>query len=979
MSGNGGSKMSEAVAFDDEFLASMLGDFLDESDDLLHTLNENLLELDELFQSLADGAVAKIETERMNEMFRAAHSLKGLSAMLGLNDINRLTHKMENVFDAARNDKLDVKHDVVNVVFTAVDRLTGMINGLKEQSDESVEFDGVVDEIDKLLSGEPSIETDVADCNIDEPEPASIEGTVDQQPEKRALPPMNHFADVQDEADISDKYLSIFIDEADLSLDQIAEMLLADDQSDAVSGLLVVCHRIKGAAASIGLQRPATLAHLMEDVLQDLREASAVLSPEMTDAMLQCVDALRGYVEGLKHGEAPSEKFNDVFLQLKAAHQPMVVVPESDAAVEQQDAESPDELDEEVKSAVKTSLPDDKRSLVCRIDFESGLPLVELKARLAYERLNRLGEVVYSSPQESELETSAGLRTLVCAVVTDASVEMAKRDLKIEGVVYTDIQEYGVAKQFGNQSADATSSQNGTPAQAPPETANPKTDAKNNAANKSKPAETLRVDIDRLDQLMNLAGQLVINKARFGQLSDQLKGLTSGKQASLSISRAFGSLDRVILDADEVNGANRNTTLRKHVQQVRNDLESVRREIDLFLQTRSVVNDLSEAVHQLDRVSDGIQKSVMDTRMVPIGPLFGRFKRVIRDITRSNGKDIRLKIHGEKTELDKRMIDELGDPLIHMVRNSADHGIESPEDRIAAGKSPHGEVTLDAFHRGNRIFIQVRDDGKGLVPEKILAKAIDKGIVASADAERLTRHEIFQLIWAPGFSTAEKVTEVSGRGMGMDIVKSKIEAINGTVELDSTPGVGTTITIKLPLTMAILPSLLTVISGDVYALPVESITEIVRVRPEDLSTVHGMLTATVRERVISVVQLEQILRDARTSDVDRHPQTNGATIVIMGTDGQELGLIVDDLMGEEDIVIKAMSENYRNVHGIAGASILGDGRVSLILDIAGLIEMSGRAGRDSTPVAVDDSHAEPAIHAPQVAAAEEQPSMLQGT
>jgi two-component system chemotaxis sensor kinase CheA len=367
-----------------------------------------------------------------------------------------------------------------------------------------------------------------------------------------------------------------------------------------------------------------------------------------------------------------------------------------------------------------------------------------------------------------------------------------------------------------------------------------------------------------------------------------------------------------------------------------------------FASVRQSVNELLEAVHQLDRVSDGIQKCVMDTRMVPIGPLFTRFKRVIRDISRGKGKEIRLAIHGEKTELDKRMIDELGDPLIHIVRNSADHGIESPDDRVAAGKPREGTVTLDASHRGNSIVIQIRDDGKGLDSNKIRAKAVQKGMMTAADADKLTDQQAYQLIWEPGLSTAEKITEVSGRGMGMDIVRSKIEQINGMVELDSAPGQGTTITIKLPLTLAILPSLLAEIDGDVFAIPVETVSEIVCVSTQDMSHVHGLDTATVRGRVISVVHLPQIFE---WNDGRRQATTgkNGddKTLVIVGDDGREVGLVVHRLLGEEDVVIKSLAENFRNVEGIAGASILGDGRVSLILDVGALVERSSQSTKQN--------------------------------
>jgi two-component system chemotaxis sensor kinase CheA len=384
-------------------------------------------------------------------------------------------------------------------------------------------------------------------------------------------------------------------------------------------------------------------------------------------------------------------------------------------------------------------------------------------------------------------------------------------------------------------------------------------------------------------------------------------------------------------------------TIRGQARRLQQDMEEIRRDLDALAAVRGTVNDLFETIHLLDRVSDGIQQSVMDTRMLPIGPLFQRFKRVIRDISRSNGKNIRLDINGEKTELDKRMIDELGDPLIHMVRNSADHGIESPEVRLAAGKPEQGTVSLDAFHRGNSIYIRVCDDGKGLDSERIKAKALERGLISQVEAERMTKQQIFQLIWEPGLSTAEKVTEVSGRGMGMDIVKSKIELLNGTVELDSEMGKGTTVTIKLPLTLAILPSLMVSIDGDIFAMPLESVVEIINVSPKDISTIHRQPTARVRGRVVSMVELCEVFswhQGGARSQNENAADNPASTLVIINENGSELGLAVDHVIGEQDIVIKSMAENYRNVQGVAGASILGDGRVSLILDLVALIDMA---------------------------------------
>jgi two-component system chemotaxis sensor kinase CheA len=944
-------------------------DFVDEASQLLDRLNEDLLVLDEWVRA---GAGAPCDERLMNNMFRSAHSIKGLSAMLGLSHVNKLTHCIENVFDAARKNELPLAQPVVQTIFEAVDKLAAMVSQIRSEGNDNVDATSVLADIAKLLqsSGCERHATTQADAEralqmLTANSATTAAPTTDSSrtamtttpaaPRPRAI---DHFSNVADDAGFPSKYIGIFIDETEMSLDAITESLVSFDTGDmaaAVENLLITSHRIKGSAASVGLHRPAKLAHLMEDVLQELLEAHAPLSSNMADVMLQCTDALRLYVAGLKTGQPTSDDFNRLANELLFAHA---------------DAVHPANLRVEPKPVVATidhlakvkEYADRFSSyapvVVGMVRFIPGLALAGLKAQLILEKLQQAGEVLASTPPTLALEDIDTLDCLTFAVATEATVDVIKSKVFIAGV--KDIQTFVAADMLAKQSAAAASAKLvkaviaapipvGPQVVAPPvaEAVTESEAAKPRAAtpDTSKPNETLRVDIERLDQLMNLAGQLVINKARFAQIGEGLKETLVSKQTPQRLASAVNLSRKLLKDAQAIGGESKPSTelesLRSTARRLANDLEAVQRELARVGQMRSRVNDLFEAVHQLDRVSDGIQKSVMDTRMVPIGPLFGRFKRVVRDITRLNNKEVELVIRGEKTELDKRMIDELGDPLIHMVRNAADHGVELPADRLAAGKPAHGTLTLDAYHRGNSIIIQVSDDGKGLDKDRILAKAIEKKIISAAEAEKMTPQQAYQLIWEPGFSTAEKVTEISGRGMGMDIVRSKIEEISGTVEVDSRPGHGTTFTIKLPLTLAILPSLMADIDGDVFALPIESIVEIVSVPRTSLATVHGERAAIVRGRVVSVVELDELFTwNPREQETVR--ESADCTLVIIGQEGQEIGLRVDTLLGEEDVVIKSMAENYRNVPGIAGASILGDGRVSLILDVTALIALSAR-------------------------------------
>ena len=724
--------------------------------------------------------------------------------------------------------------------------------------------------------------------------------------------------------------------------------------------------------------------------------------------MLRATDGLRSFLDNLKTGALGDDGFSVLASGLLAAQNPPQNVQSSEPATPKKTNEPTEpaetteasgvpettksedsalasnvscdaertgtfQIDDELRRAAWASATEGSQGFVGRVRFQLNLPLVGLKAQLIHEKLNNLGTICYFHPDVANLDDLETIDVIDFGVVTDQSATSLQRELRIGGVeeLACEARSYAMSVKSPTPPEDSASNvqpsapvasetvvpmQSAAKRTSKPETA-PKTspaaqrkERAPDAGTGNRPTETLRVDIDRLDQLMNLAGQLVISRARFAQIGDRLKKSMGGKQTSQTMGSIFGALDRIASSSLDASAERAQLqaeldAIRSQARRIQAELETVSRDVESLQQVRGNVNDLGEAIHQLGRVSDGIQQSVMDTRMVPIGPLFTRFKRVVRDITRANGKAVRLIISGEKTELDKRMIDELGDPLIHMVRNSVDHGVELPDDREAMGKSREGTVTLDAFHRGNSIYIQVTDDGKGLDPDRILRKALDKGIVTEADAEKMTPHQIYQLIWEPGLSTAEKVTEVSGRGMGMDIVKSKIEDINGTVDLDSTPGEGTKLTIKLPLTLAILPSLMVEVEGDIFAMPMESIVEIVRISRKDLTTIQGLWTARVRGRVISMVSLDEVLtwnRPASPSSFE-----DETTLVVIGEAGQEIGLAVDRVLGEEDVVIKSMAENYRNVAGIAGASILGDGRVSLILDTSALIDMSSQQAVNS--------------------------------
>jgi two-component system chemotaxis sensor kinase CheA len=402
-------------------------------------------------------------------------------------------------------------------------------------------------------------------------------------------------------------------------------------------------------------------------------------------------------------------------------------------------------------------------------------------------------------------------------------------------------------------------------------------------------SQTIRVDIERLDLLLNLVGELVINRTRISDIAATLGRELSGKAVTS-------------------NGVT------------------------------SLAKDLSESSALLARTTNEIQESIMKVRMVPIGQVFDRFPRMVRDLAKARGKEIRLEIAGADTDLDKTIVDEVGEPLMHLVRNCIDHGIESPEVRVANGKPRHGTIKLNAYHEGNQVILEIADDGAGIDLARVRDKAIRNGIINEAD--RLSDREIIELIFTPGFSTADTVTDVSGRGVGMDVVKKNILRLKGIFDVDSVQGEGTTFTMKMPLTLAIIQALMVRVADELYSIPLDAVVESQRIELGDVRTVHGGEVITLRGQVVPLIRVGDFFR----LDAPRDPEK--VMIVIVGLQGRQVGLVVDSFQGEQEIVIKPLSDIIGRIAGISGATILGNGSISLIIDVHSLVASAyGSGGR----------------------------------
>ncbi|XZE18196.1 chemotaxis protein CheW [Pirellulaceae bacterium SH449] len=773
------------------------------------------------------------------------------------------------------------------------------------------------------------------------------------------------------------EYIQMFVDETSEQLDELVEVLLVLEKTPGNATQLNesfrLIHSIKGAAAMMGLDSIALLTHHLENHFDRLRSGVGALDKSMMSLILKCIDYLREAVELIRLGR------------------PLVSAPELIEALSQSIGDNsfvegpkvqtlPDDpsLSEEphvnVSSAPAFDRSESKQKRII-VYLDRSIELPELKAELIIARLSDLAVINRTSPDIDQLKALTELRTLqiwLCTALDDETLRTATDIVGVDMVEIDDVPppEFDPIESISDTAEQASiPDENSASEESRPliesilvetqeEIKKASPDAGKHASPDmgSKVVETLRVDIQRLDRLMNLTGELVVNRARFTQIASQLTD-TFKKTGLISHLRDLCELLKEPVANDSSSGTS-DVTTEANLDQVVNDklsqIRSTALAIEEHLQTlergRRSFLQLNEAIDQFSRVSEGLQRGVLNTRMIPVGPLFNRFKRTVRDVSEEMGKSVNLIICGENTELDKRMIDELGDPLVHLVRNAIDHGIESESVRRSRGKPDTGTLTLDASHSGNHVLITISDDGGGINVDKVKRRAIERGFVSHVEADRMTEHEICQFIWAPGFSTAEVVSDISGRGVGMDIVKTRIGELNGTVEVESVFGQGTRFIIRLPLTLAIIRSLLFRLDQGTFAAPIENVREIVSISRKDVISVHGRDSIEVRGEFIPLVRINDVFdwhttEDSRDADKllkvpSEEKNRDVVSVLIMASATKSMGLEVCELRGCQDVVVKPLDENFTHIRGLGGASILGDGSVCLLLDVSACLELT---------------------------------------
>lgn len=666
------------------------------------------------------------------------------------------------------------------------------------------------------------------------------------------------------------QYLDMFLAESKEHLDSLNNNLLLLEKEPGniviLNEIFRSAHTLKGMAATMGFEQITELTHEMESTLMLFKEEKLSVNPEVMDVLLRCLDALE---EMIKDPEAIDGQVNlssPLITKLRALGETRSRQPASTGDVALPES-YPAEFNEYELSVLQAAEKSNYRAFYLKVGIAPGTVMKSVRAFMVFRSLEEVGQIIKCHPPVQDLEEEKFEDSFEMVLLSQKPPEQIAGILeKISEVIVLSLQQIDISKiSHYLRKAD---SELGTDYQAVPE----KSDIVNMRSSRGVVHDaiafrTVRVDIGRLDMLMNLVGELVINKTRLEQI-----GLSHR------------------------------------------------------------LSELLEAIEQMGRLTTDLQSLVMKVRMVPIRQVFNRFPRMVRDFARELHKDVEFIMEGQDTELDRTVIDEIGDPLVHLIRNALDHGVEPQEERAQAGKTKTALLRLAARQDGNSVVIEVEDDGRGIDLEKVRRKALAKGIITEKEEEYVNERALLKLIYEPGFSTADVVTDLSGRGVGMDVVKSKIESLNGNIEIETKKNQGTKVKISLPLTLAIIQALLVSVGGEQYAIPLSSIDETTFITPEQIKTVKGQEVMLLRGAVLPLLRLESLL------DVKTAASENRDLFVVVVRKGEcQTGLVVDALVGQQEIVIKSLGKLLSGTKGFAGATILGNGQVSLIIDISSLL------------------------------------------
>ncbi|MCX8130302.1 MAG: chemotaxis protein CheA [Clostridia bacterium] len=687
------------------------------------------------------------------------------------------------------------------------------------------------------------------------------------------------------------QYLEIFIEESKEHLQGLNQSLLQLEQNpndDAMlNEIFRVAHTLKGMSGTMGFAKMQKLTHDMENVLHALRSNEIKVSTKLIDLLFKCLDALENYLNNIINSSSEgSNEYKEIIqalsdIQKNKSAENIVIDSHNDKETAVPFTERSDSghatadihINQYDQNVINKAIEMDMNVFQTTIILNKGCVLKSARAFIIFQTLERHSEIIKSNPKVEDIEDEKFDYEFTVVIISKESKELFEKELnsiaEVETVIIKTLETKAIdaseTKTEDVKTERVVIEDNGSEA-ASDEKDDGNASKAASIAKKAMTGKTVRVDINRLDILMNLVSELIIQKTR-------LEGIEN--------------IDRT--------------------------------------------STYNEALESLERITTDLHDAVMKVRMVPVETVFNRFPRMLRDISKELGKEINLTMSGEETELDRTVIDEIGDPLIHLLRNSVDHGIEPLEKRKELGKPSAGQISLKAYQDGNNVVIEVSDDGQGMNVEKIKKKAIEKGLVSKEIASNLSQKDAIELLFKPGFSTADQITNLSGRGVGLDVVKTKIESLNGNVEIETEMGKGSRTIIRLPLTLAIIQALLVLIGEEKYAIPISSVSLIKNISPDEIKMVQKQEVILLRNMVVPIIRLDKVLEIPREEKVQKQ-----LTVVIVKKGDKLSGFLVDSVLGQQEIVIKSLGKLLQGIKSIAGATILGDGNVALILDVNSL-------------------------------------------
>ncbi len=783
---------------------------------------------------------------------------------------------------------------------------------------------------------------------------------------------MSDYFDINNEELLKD-----FFSEATQQVEVLESNILVIEQNPqdygAVDEIFRAAHTLKGGSATVEMMELSSFTHAMEDLLDQVRSKVVPITEDVVDLLLKAIDIIKAMLESRTNGVPYGEDVSDMVAKLRSyvpdkkggakkssapkvqAPPPPKEEPQEEVAVASVDAKDVGKYFSEyefleLKETVKGS-----KLYTVLVTFDENYPMNTVGGIQVFASLKQCGNVLKTVPDFDSLyedvfhekvlyfvgssKSLDEVKDLATINEVTLNVEVAEPDLadmaeKAEKASAYEEPKKEVTEPKKEESVGvAKKEESSQVATAAPAKVSPKAPATGASSGTHAPSAVLRVDAKRIDYLLNLVSETVITKASLNQSAIEFSDLYNTFQGASSDykDKIRKLLDKLPSYLEKIKNGHNINEIKQEIGQEYASLFEIFSDFDSKM--KHSVTKFKSSAQNLGRIAGELQEGVMKIRMVPISQIFSRFPRVVRDLSKDLHKNIQLVIEGEDTELDKSVVEDLLDPIMHCVRNALDHGIETPEVRKAAGKPEQGIMLLKASNEGNMIVIEVSDDGHGIDVERVKAKAVEKGILHPG--KKLTDIEAFQLVFAPGFSTSEKISNVSGRGVGLDVVKTHIEKLNGTVTVESEMNVGTRFIIKLPLTLAIIQGLLVRVGEQIYSIPITSVIESHRVKGEEIRCIDNYEVFNVREEVNSLLRLNRLFGIA-SNDTDEDGYNY---IVIVGTEDKKVGLMVDSLIGEEDVVIKPLKDQFTSSPGIAGASILGDGSVSLIIDVGQLLEL----------------------------------------